>query len=246
MGFPLIAGTFQILRDKRALFFALAIFSAIITVMPPHAWAQAPQPVVAIHISEQTQALETITAKSPTPTGSGTTGYEWWMPDWHYLVMPESLKEALSSDGTPFVVVSDADIAAGNLLNPDGSPRYPILFSLASEAIADNEISPLLNYVSAGGMLFIGSSAFTRNPDGTTRGDFALANQMGVHMVNPNLQNWGLNLRFSVAVNHPLVAGIPTGTISWRMPASANEVPLGISPTHGSSWVSRRVPGICR
>ena len=227
-----IAGTFQILRDKRALFFALAIFSAIITVMPPHAWAQAPQPVVAIHISEQTQALETITAKSPTPTGSGTTGYEWWMTDWQYLVMPESLKEALSSDGTPFVVVSDADIAAGNLLNPDGSPRYPILFSLASEAIADNEVSPLLNYVSAGGMLFIGSSAFTRNPDGTTRGDFALANQMGVHMVNPNLRNWGLNLRFSVAVNHPLVAGIPTGTISWRMPASANEVPLGITP-HG-------------
>jgi len=32
---------------------------------------------------------------------------------------------------------------------------------LDSEAIDDNEISPLRDYVSAGGFLFIGSSAFT-------------------------------------------------------------------------------------
>ncbi len=107
--------------------------------------------------------------------------------------MHESLKEALRSDGTPFVEVSDADIAAGKLLHPDGSPRYPILISLASEAVATNEIAPLRNYVAAGGILFVGSSAFTRNPDGTTRGDFALADEMGLHMVNPALQNWYKN-----------------------------------------------------
>ena len=79
-------------------------------------------------------------------------------------------EKALRSDGTPFVEVSDADIAAGSLLFPHGSPRYPILISLGSEAIATNEIAPLRDYMDAGGFLFIGSSAFTRNPDGTQRG----------------------------------------------------------------------------
>ena len=36
--------------------------------------ASAQQPVVAIHISELTQALETMPAVAPTPSGSGTTG----------------------------------------------------------------------------------------------------------------------------------------------------------------------------
>ena len=74
---------------------------------------------------------------------------------------------------------------------PDGSPRYPILISLASEAIADNEIAPLRDYVATGGFLFVGSSAFTRNPDGTTRGDFALANEIGLHMVHPSALRTG-------------------------------------------------------
>src|SRR5262249_37877427 len=82
-------------------------------------------PVVAIHDSELTRALETMTASNPgTPTGAGTTGNEWWPTNWHYFVMPESLKEALTSDGTPFDVVSDADISAGRLLT-NGLPRYP-------------------------------------------------------------------------------------------------------------------------
>ena len=126
----------------------------------------ATEPVVAIHVSELTVALETKVATPPTPTGSGTTGYEWWIPWWHYFVMPESVKEALRSDGIRFVVVTDADITAGNLRNSDGTPRYPIVISLASEAIRDDEVAPLRNYVAAGGFLFIGSSAFTRNPNG--------------------------------------------------------------------------------
>ena len=84
-----------------------------------------PVPAVAIHVSELTQVLETTPASPPTPTGAGTTGYQWWPTSWHYFVMHESLKEALRSDGTPFVTVSDADIAAGRLLNPDGSPNTP-------------------------------------------------------------------------------------------------------------------------
>ena len=83
-------------------------------------------PVVAIHVSELTQAMETMPASPPTPTGSGTTGFQWWSASWHYFVMYESVKEALRSDGTPFVEVTDADISAGRLLNADGTPRYPI------------------------------------------------------------------------------------------------------------------------
>jgi len=51
----------------------------------------------------------------------------------------------------------------------------------------------LTNYVAAGGFLLVGSSAFTRNTDGTTREDFAFANELGVHMVVPGLENWADN-----------------------------------------------------
>jgi hypothetical protein len=108
------------------------------------------------------------------------------------------------------------------------------LISLASEAVAENEIAPLRNYVAAGGMLFVGSSGFTRNPDGTTRGDFALASEMGLHMVNLNsLQNWYLNLHFTKIGDHRLTADIPSGSLTWRMPLSSEEIPLGASPSHG-------------
>src|SRR5882762_8544835 len=133
---------------------------------------QVTQPIVAIHDSELTRALESINASNATPTGPGTTGKEWWPTDWHYFVMPESLKEAFRSDGTPFAVVGDSNITAGLLLT-NGAPRYPIVFSLASEAIRDDEIAPFTNYVAAGGFLFVGGSSFSRNIDGTGRGDFA-------------------------------------------------------------------------
>lgn len=185
--------------------------------------ALAAQPVVAIHVSEVTQALETIPAGFSTPHGSGTTGKEWWTPWWHYFVMSESLKEALRSDGTPFVIVTDADIAAGGLLNADGSPKYPILVSLASEAVRDNEVTPLANYVSAGGFLLVGSSSFTRNPNGSTRSDFALASQMGLHMANGNLQNWYEATTFSKSGQHRLVSHVPNGNLIWHMPLTSDD-----------------------
>jgi uncharacterized repeat protein (TIGR01451 family) len=175
-------------------------------------------PLVAIHVSEHTQALDSGGA---------------WYTSWHYFVMYESLKEALRSDGTPFVEISDAQIAAGELLSPAGTPKYPILISLASEAIDDDEIEPLRTFVAAGGFLFVGSSAFTRNTDGTTRGDFALADEMGLHMVNPNHdQNWYQNTQFSKALDHRLVSHIPWGTLTWYMPLDSEEIPLGITGAH--------------
>ncbi|WP_157046190.1 Ig-like domain-containing protein [Geotalea uraniireducens] len=130
------------------------------------------------------------------------------------------------------------------MLNPDGSPRYPILISLASEAIADYEISPLRNYVSAGGFVFVGSSAFTRYPDGTNRGDFALAGEMGLHMANSNQTesnnwNWYGNKHFTKTTDHRLTSHIPSGTLVWNAPLTSEEIPWGNSPAHvihGKHW----------
>src|SRR5271156_6504165 len=136
------------------------------------AGAQGTLPVVAVHDSELTRALETMPATGATPSGAGTTGNQWWLVNWHYFVMPDSVKEALRSDGTAFTVVGDSNIISGQLVNSSGQPVYPILVSLSSEAIADSEIAPLSNYVAAGGTLLIGGSAFTRTTNGTSRGDF--------------------------------------------------------------------------
>jgi len=195
------------------------------------AWGQATQPVVAVHDSELTRALESTPATGATPTGSGTTGYQWWPTDWHYFIMPESVKEALRSDGTAFTVVSDSNIAAGGLLT-NGLPKYPIVISLACEAVRDDEVAQLTNYVAAGGFLLVGSSAFTRTTNGTTRGDFAFANALGVHMVRHGLTNWGANRTFTVQPGHRLIRDIPEGELTWRMPSSAEEISWGISPSH--------------
>jgi hypothetical protein len=210
--------------------------SPLLTVAAPATNAPA-APIIAIHDSELTRALETMTAAATTPTGPGTTGKEWWPTNWHYFVMPESLKEAFRSDGTAFQIVSDADISAGKLLNSSGQPRYPILISLASEAIADTEIGPLTNYVAAGGFLFVGSSAFTRNPDGTTRHDFAFANQMGVHSLTPGLTNWRANATFAKQTDHRLVSHIPSGqSLYWEMPSGGDEISWGVYPHPGNPY----------
>src|SRR5205814_2569426 len=158
--------------------------------------------------------------------------FDWWPTNWHYFVMPEAMKEALRSDGTAFEVVSDADISAGRLLDTNGHPRYPIVISLASEAVRDDEIAQLTNYVAAGGTLLAGSSSFTRQTNGTGRGDFALGNAMGLHTVSSNLQNWAVNTTFTKTTPHRLTAHIPSGTLTWGMPTSADEISWGISPAH--------------
>jgi len=208
---------------------ALAAFLLWIIGTVPSVLGEAP--VVAIHDSELTRALESIPASGPTPVGLGTTGFQWWPTDWHYFVMPESVKEALRSDGTAFGVVGDANIAGGALLS-NGIPQYPIVISLACEAIGDDEIGPLTNYVAAGGFLLAGSSAFTRHTNGTSRGDFAFANEMGVHMVTPGLANWATNGAFTKQNEHRLVSHIPGGQLAWRMPSAAEEISWGISPAH--------------
>src|ERR1051325_11370400 len=215
------------MRNSLAYTILVATQFLFTTVIPMEAG-----PVVAIHDSELTRALEVTPATNPgTPSGPGFTGFEWWPTNWHYFVMPESLKEALASDGTAFEVVSDADISAGKLFT-NGQPRYPIVISLASEAIADGEIAQFTNYVAAGGTLFVGSSSFTRQTNGAGRGDFAMATQMGLHVATTNLQNWAANVTFLKTVGHPLTGHIPPGTVNWHMPSAADETLWGISPSH--------------
>src|SRR5882762_9473215 len=218
----------QILRlTKSANIFALTLFSVAI----PSGFTQPTQPLIAIHNSELTRALESVPATGATPTGAGTTGNQWWPTDWHYFVMPEAMKEALRSDGTAFTVVGDSNIVAGALLT-NGSPKYPIVISLASEAIRNDEIAAFTNYVAAGGFLFVGSSAFSRNTNGTTRGDFAFANQLGLHFVSSSLQNWSINNNVTKVLDHRIDSHVPTGQLTWRMPTSSEEIPWGVSPDH--------------
>jgi len=193
------------------------VFGFVLGLVLAHAASGGP--VVGIHDSELTRALETLNASAPTPAGMGTSGKEWWPTNWHYFVMPESLQEALRSDGLTYDILSDADISAGGLLDTNGRPKYPIFISLAAEAIGNQQIAQFTNYVAAGGFLFVGSSAFTRNTNGTTRGDFAFANELGVHMVTPGLSNWQPNYTFNKLLDHRLVSHIPGGMpLYWEMP----------------------------
>src|ERR1043166_1367780 len=209
----------------------LAAAMLCLACVAPAVLGQGMQPCVAIHDSELTRALESMPAVAPTPAGPGTTGNQWWTTNWHYFVMPESMKEALRSDGTAFTVIGDSNITAGALL-VNGQPRYPIMISLAAEAIRDDEIAQLTNYVAAGGFLFVGSSSFTRNTNGTTRGDFAFVNELGVHMSVPAVTNWANNATFTKQIDHRLDNHIPTKTsyVNWGMPSAAEEISWGVYP----------------
>src|SRR5580700_3217703 len=76
------------------------------------------QPIVAIHDSELTRALATMPASGLTPTTPGdTTGFQWWVTNWNYFTIAESVKETFRSDGTAYNVVGDSNIIAGQLLD---------------------------------------------------------------------------------------------------------------------------------
>lgn len=205
--------------------------AGLLLLASPVVFGQGTQPIVAIHDSEFTRALENLPASGATPTGPGYSSKEWWPTNWHYYVMPESLDESLRSDGTAHIRVGDSNILAGQLL-VDGVPRYPILISLAAEAIHDDEIPSLTNYVAAGGFLFVGSSSFTRFTNGATRGNFALAAAMGVQSLQPALTNWVTNTTLVKQTEHRLVKHLPDGLLTWRMPAAAEEINFGVSPSH--------------
>jgi hypothetical protein len=155
---------------------------------------------------------------------SQLTRTHWSSTNWNYFLMPESVKEALRSDGTPFTVVGDTTIAKGLLLTND-EPRYPILISLAAEAIGDDEIGPLTNYVAKGGFLLVGSSSFTRDSNGNRRSTYPFSAQMGITYAAPT--NWLENEYLAPVSDHRLVRHIPQPWVVWRMPTHAEEISWG-------------------
>jgi hypothetical protein len=98
---------------------------------------------------------------------SGYTDSKWIYTSWKYFQIYELLEEALRSDGTPFVEITDTEIESGGLLTDSGLPKYPILFSLSAECISSTEAQEIKEYVQAGGFAYAGSSSWTRKQDGT-------------------------------------------------------------------------------
>ena len=108
---------------------------------------------MAIHDSELTRALE-----SSPPSGADTYGRRQRLVSsgGRRTGITSSCRirrRVLRSDGTAFAVIGDSNIIAGLLL-PNGAPKYPIVISLAAEAIRnERNCASSTNYVAAGGFL---------------------------------------------------------------------------------------------
>jgi len=130
------------------LLLSLVATTLIISPRQVQAPSSGTLPLVAIHVSEYTQA-------------------KWPYITWKYFQIYSIIEESLRSDGTPFIEITDAQIESGGLLTGTGSPKYPIFISLAAECISGLEAQKIKEYVQAGGFAYVGSSSWTRNQDGT-------------------------------------------------------------------------------
>jgi hypothetical protein len=163
------------------------------------------QPVVAINVSEHTDA-------------------NWGNTAWHYSAIYRMLEESFKSDGTPFVEVSDSNIESGGLM-VSGVPKYPILFSLASECVSNAEANQISNYVAAGGFVYVSSSSWTRYADGSTRTNFALSTQMGVTCSNSPTDDWAQVQYATRVADGRLVNDVPKNVqINWQLPLTDHTI----------------------
>jgi len=181
-------------------------------------------PVVAIHVSESTQRnWESL----PGPHR-----------EWQYWHIYGFLMESLRSDGTPFVAVSDEQIAAGKL-QTNAEPAYPLLISLASTCVSKKVAARITQFAKSGGHVLVGSTAFTHDEQGqlcdlSTGSAAALYEAIGVTPATPRL--------ISVAqkkVDASLVSHIKsTEVIRWLLPRRSTSI--GYShPVHWAQTVSK-------
>jgi hypothetical protein len=193
-------------RSLYAFFFALLILSSGLLLKSTTADTTASvSPQVAIHVSEYTQA-------------------HWEQTGWTYPAIYRMLEEALKSDGTPFVEITDSQIESGALLT-SGTPKYPILFSLTSDCISDTEALQISNYVASGGFVYLSASSWTRYQDGTARDDIALSTQMGLTCETPTPNNWATVTTVKRIADNQLVNDIPKNIdINWRLPLTNHTV----------------------
>ena len=142
---------------------------------------------------------------------SENTLSNWRYQSWARWQIDKFVSEALKSDGTPFEVVTDAQIEAGQLL-VSGGLRYPIVLSLANESVSDALVDQLRSYVNAGGNAYLGSSSFTRRPDGSPRGNFALSAEMGL----VSRGSWELGNDVIRVSSDASVDSLPLNAPDWR------------------------------
>jgi len=206
------------------------------------------EPLVAIHVSEYTKSLN----GSPQQPGLETDPKGWYYNTFYYFQIIGMLKEVLKSDGTPFVEVSDADIENGLLLQ-DGKPKYPIVFSLMSEAISDLEAQEIKKYVTAGGFVYSSGSAWTRTETGSWRNNgignakFALGAEMGLDSSPTGPKpfggswSWGDVNYIRSTVNHRLVNHLPKNQdLFWPLPMNYDTDPFSLksSTSNHKAWVT--------
>jgi len=185
---------------------------------------------VAIHVSENTRSH----------------GLSLTDNSWSYFQIYTLLEEALIADGTPYVEVSDADVAVGQLLTSAGAPKYPIFISLAAECVSDAEVQAIRAYVSSGGFAYFGSSAWMRNLDGSWRSSFPLSAEAGLMNVAQGAAGWieigatGHRVRRvsdNRLVDH-MIAGVYT---VWPMPDAYDDTmkifDYGSDPSH-KAWAT--------
>lgn len=158
--------------------------------------------VVAIHVSENTRA-------------------QWTYDVWKHEHTHRFLEEAFQSDGTQYVLVSDAMIAGGALLDVAGNPYYPILISLAQEAVSDVVVNAVRSYAAAGGFVYLGSAAFTKYENGAPR--WAATPGRQALALGPELGlssgYWRLMYAAARDSSDPIVDELPMSTpLFWWMP----------------------------
>jgi hypothetical protein len=163
--------------DPACVIFTLLLGSVLALSQTEFLAFTAPTGTVAIHISEATakgwDTLATDTADGNLALAhSHTSGWKYW----HIYGF---LMEQLRSDGTPFTVVSDADIADGRLMVTDadraadveagrpprrrGMPKYAVIFSLANTCASAAVAAGVDGFVLAGGHAVVGSTSWTRD-----------------------------------------------------------------------------------
>jgi len=147
--------------------------------------------------------------------------------NWHYFVMPESSRKRFAQTHG-FRVVGDQRCEAGKLVDTNGLPRYPILISLAAEAVADDEnraADKLCGqWRDTVGRLF-GVPRLTM----ARRGGTSAGKPDGGPSSNVTAAKLGGDQTFTKVVDHALVSHIPAARCLWHIADGGGRDSLGHS-----------------
>jgi|GEM_PF-4867770 len=155
-------------------------------------------PVVAIHVSEISRE-------------------GWSRRGVPYFESYTALAEILGSHKILFDTLSDTDIE-NKLLLPDGTPAYPILFTLNNEIWTPEGVDAVRKYADAGGTVFFTYSTFTIPYRTMRTQDCFLIPELGLECEKDGLiENIVQTDTLQKRKEHPVVEHIPYGNLVWRM-----------------------------